>query len=57
VFTLDLVLIEPLRRAMSPAARSFLEMLQVESERLEEPWARYLAVQEGKRRMSGVFSA
>ena len=32
VFTLDLVLIEPSRRGMSPAARSFLEMLQVESE-------------------------
>ncbi len=50
VFTLDLVLIEPSRRAMSPAARSFLEMLQVESERLEEPWQSYVARKEGKRR-------
>jgi LysR family nitrogen assimilation transcriptional regulator len=57
VFTLDLVLIEPLRRAMSPAARSFLEMLQVESERLEEPWAPYLTRKEGTRQMSGVLPA
>jgi DNA-binding transcriptional LysR family regulator len=57
VFTLDLVLIEPLRRAMSPAARSFLEMLQVESERLEEPWAPYLARKEGSRQMSGALPA
>jgi DNA-binding transcriptional LysR family regulator len=50
VFTLDLVLIEPSRRAMSPAARSFLGMLQVESERLEEPWTPYVARKERKRR-------
>ena len=55
VFTLDLVLIEPSRRAMSPAARSFLEMLQVESERLEEPWAPYLARKEGKRQMPAAL--
>ncbi len=56
VFTLDLVLIEPSRRAMSPAARSFLDMLQVESERLEEPWAPYLARKEGKRRAADAPS-
>jgi hypothetical protein len=50
VFTLDLVLIEPSRRAMSPAAQSFLAMLQVESERLEEPWATYLARKDRRRR-------
>jgi LysR family transcriptional regulator, nitrogen assimilation regulatory protein len=55
VFTLDLVLIEPARRAMSPAARSFLEMLQVESERLEEPWTPYLTRKEGKRQMPAVL--
>jgi LysR family transcriptional regulator, nitrogen assimilation regulatory protein len=55
VFTLDLVLIEPSRRAMSPAARLFLEMLQVESERLEEPWAPYLARQEGKRQIPAAL--
>ena len=48
VFTLDLVLIEPSRRAMSPAAQTFLDMLQLESERLEQPWAPYLAGKEGK---------
>jgi LysR family transcriptional regulator, nitrogen assimilation regulatory protein len=55
VFILDLVLIEPSRRAMSPAARSFLEMLQVESERLEEPWAPYLAHKEGKRQLPAAL--
>jgi DNA-binding transcriptional LysR family regulator len=50
VFTLDLVLIEPSRGAMSAAARTFVDMLQVESERLEEPWAPYLARKEGKTR-------
>jgi LysR family transcriptional regulator, nitrogen assimilation regulatory protein len=55
VFTLDLVLIEPSRRAMSPAARLFLEMLQVESERLEEPWAPYLARKEGTRQMPAAL--
>jgi DNA-binding transcriptional LysR family regulator len=43
VFILDLALIEPSRRPMSPAARMFLEILKEETERLEEPWARYLA--------------
>jgi DNA-binding transcriptional LysR family regulator len=43
VFILDLVMIEPSRRPMSQAARSFLRILQEETERLEEPWARYLA--------------
>lgn len=55
IFTLDLVLIEPSRRAMSPAARSFLKMLQVESERLEEPWAPYLERREGQRQLSGAL--
>ena len=53
VFTLDLVLIEPSRRAMSPAARTFLEMLQEETERLEEPWAAYLTA----RKEAGARSA
>ena len=57
VFTLDLVLIEPSRRAMSPAAQTFLEMLQVESERLEEPWAPYLARKEGRHRAAGAIPA
>jgi DNA-binding transcriptional LysR family regulator len=56
VFTLDLVLIEPSRRAMAPPARLFLEMLQVESERLEEPWAPYLAPKKESRRRSGALS-
>jgi DNA-binding transcriptional LysR family regulator len=43
VFILDLALIEPSRRPMSPAARTFLEILKEETERLDEPWARYLA--------------
>ena len=56
VFTLDLVLIEPSRRAMSPPARLFLEMLQVESERLEEPWAPYLTWKEESRSRSAALS-
>jgi LysR family tcuABC transcriptional regulator len=55
IFTLDLVLIEPSRRAMSQPARTFLEMLQVESDRLEEPWAPYLKRREGKRQLSGAL--
>jgi LysR family nitrogen assimilation transcriptional regulator len=43
VFLLDLVLIEPSRRPMSPAARAFLDILREESERLDEPWAEYMA--------------
>jgi LysR family nitrogen assimilation transcriptional regulator len=43
VFMLDLVLIEPSRRPMSPAARAFLAILKEESERLDEPWAEYLS--------------
>jgi DNA-binding transcriptional LysR family regulator len=54
VFTLDLVLIEPSRRAMSAPARSFLDMLQVETERLEEPWASYLARKEVKWRSAAI---
>jgi LysR family transcriptional regulator, nitrogen assimilation regulatory protein len=55
VFTLDLVLIEPSRRVMSPAAQLFVEMLQVESARLEEPWAPYLARKEGKRQIPAAL--
>jgi LysR family nitrogen assimilation transcriptional regulator len=55
VFTLDLVLIEPSRRAMSPAAQLFVEMLQLESARLEEPWGPYLARKEGKRQMPAAL--
>jgi DNA-binding transcriptional LysR family regulator len=54
VFTLDLVLIEPSRGALAPAARLFLDMLRVESERLEEPWAPYLARKDGKSRVPAV---
>jgi DNA-binding transcriptional LysR family regulator len=43
VFLLDLVLIEPSRRPMSAAAHAFLDILREESERLEEPWAKYIA--------------
>lgn len=42
VFMLDLVLIEPSRRPMSPAARAFLAILKEESQRLDEPWADYM---------------
>jgi DNA-binding transcriptional LysR family regulator len=35
----DLVLIEPSRRPMSPAAEAFLEMLRVESLLLNERWS------------------
>jgi LysR family transcriptional regulator, nitrogen assimilation regulatory protein len=56
VFTLDLVLIEPSRRAMSPAAQLFVAMLQLESARLEEPWAPYLARKEGTRQMPAALS-
>lgn len=51
VFLLDLVLIEPSRRPMSAAAHAFLDILKEESERLDEPWADYLAA--SKRRRSG----
>lgn len=37
-FGLDLVLIEPSRRPMSPGARAFLEMLEEESTRLNQRW-------------------
>jgi DNA-binding transcriptional LysR family regulator len=38
-FTLDLVLIEPSRRAMSPGAEAFLDLLQDEATLLNERWA------------------
>jgi DNA-binding transcriptional LysR family regulator len=47
VFILDLALIEPSRRPMSPAARTFLNILKDETERLEEPWAQYLPAASG----------
>ena len=37
-FALDLVLIEPSRRPMSPGAQAFLAMLEEESERLNRRW-------------------
>ena len=37
-FSLDLVLIEPARRPMSPSAKAFLEMLEEESIRLNRRW-------------------
>ena len=37
-FGLDLVLIEPSRRPMSPGARAFLEILEEESTRLNKRW-------------------
>jgi DNA-binding transcriptional LysR family regulator len=37
-FTLDLVLIEPSRRAMSEAASAFLALLQTEAVRLNKRW-------------------
>ena len=40
---LDLVQIEPLRRALSPAARVFLEIVRAEAARLNEKWPPYFA--------------
>jgi DNA-binding transcriptional LysR family regulator len=37
-FTLDLVLIEPSRRPMSPAVQAFLQMLEEESSRINQAW-------------------
>lgn len=45
LFRLDLVLIEPTRRVMSEAAEAFLTVLREETERLDEPWSRYLTAQ------------
>ena len=39
-FGLDLVLIEPSRRPMSPGAQAFLEVLEEESQRLNRVWER-----------------
>jgi hypothetical protein len=41
-FSLDLVLIEPSRRPMSPAGRAFLEMLESESRNINRVWERLL---------------
>jgi len=40
--TLDLVLIEPLRRAMTPVAEAFLGVLEEETARLNDRWTKYL---------------
>ena len=37
-FSLDLVLIEPSRRPMSPAVQAFLQMLEEESSRINRTW-------------------
>lgn len=42
VFILDLVMIEPARRSMTPAARIFLDILAEESRRLDAPWEDYI---------------
>jgi hypothetical protein len=38
VATLDLVLIEPMRRTLSPAAQFFLDILRAEETRLNDVW-------------------
>ncbi|MCW6511191.1 LysR family transcriptional regulator [Lichenifustis flavocetrariae] len=38
VATLDLVLIEPLRQTLSPAAQAFLDIIKAEAHRLNEVW-------------------
>ena len=43
VLPLDLVLIEPLRHPLSPAARTFVDILREETERLNAVWSPYLA--------------
>jgi DNA-binding transcriptional LysR family regulator len=43
-FVLDLVLIEPARRSMSPGAQAFLQVLEEESVRLNRRWQRNGAV-------------
>jgi hypothetical protein len=40
---LDLVLIEPARRALSASARAFIGMLEEESRRLNAQWAEALS--------------
>jgi LysR family transcriptional regulator, nitrogen assimilation regulatory protein len=42
VLPVDLVLIEPSRRVLSPAARAFVDILQEETERLNQVWSDYL---------------
>jgi DNA-binding transcriptional LysR family regulator len=42
VLPVDLVLIEPSRRVLSPAARTFVDMLQEETERLNTVWDAYI---------------
>jgi LysR family nitrogen assimilation transcriptional regulator len=42
VLPLDLVLIEPLRRALSTPAQAFVDVLRVQTARLNEIWAPYL---------------
>ena len=43
VLPLDLVLIEPLRHSLSPAARAFVDILREETRRLNAVWHPYLA--------------
>jgi DNA-binding transcriptional LysR family regulator len=38
VFSLDLVLIEPSRKPMAPAAQAFLQMLEAETARINHAW-------------------
>ena len=40
--TVDLVLIEPSRRVLSPAAKAFVDTLQYETERLNTVWTAYI---------------
>jgi LysR family transcriptional regulator, nitrogen assimilation regulatory protein len=40
--TVDLMLVEPLRRVLSPAAEAFVQMLRDETGRLNEVWPPYL---------------
>jgi DNA-binding transcriptional LysR family regulator len=42
VLTVDLVLIEPSRRVLSPAAKAFVDILQDETERLNTIWSAYI---------------
>ncbi len=42
IATLNLVLIEPMRRTLSPAAQAFLDIVRAEASRLNEAWRDYL---------------
>lgn len=47
VATLDLVLIEPMRSTLSPAAQAFLDIIRAESHRLNEFWRELLPAGDG----------